>query len=235
MNEGENNMKILSIDTSCKTAMAVVTENDKILAGIQLHDEKTHSVKLLPAIEYIMSAADVLPNQLDVIAVTNGPGSYTGLRIGVTTAKTYGYTLNIPVVGINSLEAIACSVDVEDDKIICPMIDARNERVYASVYKNGNEIIETKPLECAEFCNMLKEKYDNETLLFVGDGAEANSDMILELLDNSIIVSKEMICGSFVGLAKAANNCIAKAMKNNLHSEYGADKLKVEYFKEYNA
>lgn len=226
-------MKILALDTSCKTAMAVITENGKIIAGIQLHDEKTHSVKLLPAIEYILSAADILPENLDCIAVTNGPGSYTGLRIGVTTAKTYSYTLNIPLVGINTLEALANSVDVENDNIICPLIDARNARVYAGAYQNGHEILETKPMECIEFCNILKEKYPSENLLFVGDGADVNSDMILDTLENAVIVSNEMICGSIVGLAKAANDNYLKIAKNDKLSECTADNLKVEYFKEY--
>lgn len=225
-------MKILALDTSCKTAMAVITDNGKIIAGIQLHDEKTHSVKLLPAIEYILSAADLKENELDAIAVTNGPGSYTGLRIGVTTAKTYAYTLNIPVIGINSLEALAASVDVGNDNIICPLIDARNTRVYAAAYQNGHEILKTTPIECYEFCKILKEKYPNNTLLFVGDGAKANEALILDMLDNSVIVSEEMICGSAIGLAKVADDKYKKMDGIDILNSKAIE-LKVEYYKEY--
>lgn len=225
-------MKILALDTSCKTAMAVITDNGKIIAGIQLHDEKTHSVKLLPAIEYILSAADLKENELDAIAVTNGPGSYTGLRIGVTTAKTYAYTLNIPVIGINSLEALAASVDVGNDNIICPLIDARNTRVYAAAYQNGHEILKTTPIECYEFCKILKEKYPNNTLLLVGDGAKANEALILDMLDNSVIVSEEMICGSAIGLAKVADDKYKKMDGIDILNSKAIE-LKVEYYKEY--
>ena len=225
-------MKILALDTSCKTAMAVITDNGKIIASIQLHDEKTHSVKLLPAIEYILSAADLKENELDAIAVTNGPGSYTGLRIGVTTAKTYAYTLNIPVIGINSLEALAASVDVGNDNIICPLIDARNTRVYAAAYQNGHEILKTTPIECYEFCKILKEKYPNNTLLLVGDGAKANEALILDMLDNSVIVSEEMICGSAIGLAKVADDKYKKMDGIDILNSKAIE-LKVEYYKEY--
>ena len=225
-------MKILALDTSCKTAMAVITDNGKIIAGIQLHDEKTHSVKLLPAIEYILSAADLKENELDAIAVTNGPGSYTGLRIGVTTAKTYAYTLNRPVIGINSLEALAASVDVGNDNIICPLIDARNTRVYAAAYQNGHEILKTTPIECYEFCKILKEKYPNNTLLLVGDGAKANEALILDMLDNSVIVSEEMICGSAIGLAKVADDKYKKMDGIDILNSKAIE-LKVEYYKEY--
>lgn len=225
-------MKILALDTSCKTAMAVITDNGKIIAGIQLNDEKTHSVKLLPAIEYILSAADLKENDLDAIAVTNGPGSYTGLRIGVTTAKTYAYTLNIPVIGINSLEALAASVDVGNDNIICPLIDARNTRVYAAAYQNGHEILKTTPIECYEFCKILKEKYPNNTLLLVGDGAKANEALILDMLDNSVIVSEEMICGSAIGLAKVADDKYKKMDEIDILNSKAIE-LKVEYYKEY--
>ena len=225
-------MKILALDTSCKTAMAVITDNGKIIAGIQLHDEKTHSVKLLPAIEYILSAAGLKENELDAIAVTNGPGSYTGLRIGVTTAKTYAYTLNIPVIGINSLEALAASVNVGNDNIICPLIDARNTRVYAAAYQNGHEILKTTPIECYEFCKILKEKYPNNTLLLVGDGAKANEALILDMLDNSVIVSEEMICGSAIGLAKVADDKYKKMDGIDILNSKAIE-LKVEYYKEY--
>ena len=149
-------MKILALDTSCKTAMAVITDNGKIIAGIQLHDEKTHSVKLLPAIEYILSAADILPQDLDCIAVTNGPGSYTGLRIGVTTAKTYAYTLNIPVIGINSLEALAASVDVGNDNIICPLIDENGKHTPKWGFEYGEFPLENQAAENVE--NLSEEK-----------------------------------------------------------------------------
>ena len=108
-------MKILAIDTSCKTAMVSLSENGTVIAAVQLHDNKTHSVKMLPAVEYVLSSADTKFEDLGALAVTTGPGSYTGLRIGVTTAKTLSYTLKIPLIGINTLEALAASCDFGGD------------------------------------------------------------------------------------------------------------------------
>lgn len=168
-------MKLLVLDTSCKTAMAAVCEEGNVLASIQIQDQKTHSVKLLPAVEYILAAAGVSSSELGLVAVTNGPGSYTGLRIGVTTAKAFAYSLGIPLIGLNTLEALAAACAVGEEQLVCPMIDARNARVYAALYRGRAERLPCCALSCETLCETLRGmEYAGERILFTGDGTAAN-------------------------------------------------------------
>lgn len=232
-------MKILSIDTACKTAMAALSEGDKVISAIQLHDSKTHSVKMLPAVEYILKAADVAPSELGAVAVTNGPGSYTGLRIGVTTAKTLSYALNIPVLGINTLDAIAATCNFTDNKseiIICPMIDARNERVYSAAYKAGEIIAETVASECAQVCSDLLKLIQgtSQRILFTGDGSVVNKKIIEDALgEKCLFAPTEFSFGSPQGLARVACKKYSEAVACDRLSDFTAEGLKVNYYKNY--
>lgn len=227
-------MKILVIDTSCKTSMAALVENGNLIASISLNDSKTHSVKMLPSIEYILNASGVEPKEINAIAVTNGPGSYTGLRIGVTTAKTFAYTLKIPVIGINTLDALAAScMPQSDGTIVCPMIDARNARVYAAVYKKGEILQETQALDCIELCDKLK-LIETERILFTGDGSVANKQLIKEQLrERAFFVSAEMSLGSPASLAYVAAKQIEEIVNDGTINNYTAESLKVNYYKNY--
>lgn len=229
-------MNILVIDTSCKTAMVALIQNGIVVSAMQIHDNKTHSIKMLPAIEYILDTAGIEPNELNAIAVTNGPGSYTGLRIGVTTAKTFAYTLNVPLLGINTLEALAASCDFETDdsnSVVCPMIDARNSRVYVAIYKNGKIIQDTKAMECGELCDLINDLQFNK-VVFVGDGAIAYKQFILDNAScTCVFVPTEMSCGNPTALAHVAYEKFYEAMKNGSLNECTADGLKVNYYKNY--
>lgn len=227
-------MKILVIDTSCKTSMAALAENGNVISSIALNDNKTHSVKMLPSIEYILEASGVEPKDLDAIAVTNGPGSYTGLRIGVTTAKTFAYTLQIPLIGINTLDALAASCEAQfDDTLICPLIDARNARVYAAIYKNGNILQDTQAMDCTELCDNLK-TMESGRILFTGDGAVSNKQLIIDRLgERAVFVHAEMSLGSPAALAYVAAKKLEEIIKNGTIGDYTAESLKVNYYKNY--
>ncbi len=227
-------MKILSIDTSCKTAMAAVAEGDSLLASILIRDHKTHSVKLLPAIESILAAADTVPADLGLIAVTNGPGSYTGLRIGVTTAKTFAYSLGIPLIGIPSLEALAASCLADADALICPMIDARNARVYAALYQGGQERIPACVLDCESLCDRLKTEYGGRKILFTGDGILTNGALLAERLGGMYRpLPAELSNGTPAAVSYLARLKYAAAERAGTLQNYTAERLKVEYYKNY--
>jgi len=229
-------MKILSIDTSCKTAMAAVSEDDTILASVQILDQKTHSVKMLPAVASILSSAGVVPAELGLIAVTNGPGSYTGLRIGVTTAKTFAYALGIPLIGIDSLEALAAACDVCGTLPVCPLIDARNERVYASLYENGKALMKTSALSCKELCEKLKEEYGGREILFTGDGSVVNAELLADLLGQMYKpVPVAFSMGNPAAISLLARKKYAAASAGGLLGECTAERLRVEYYKNYTA
>ena len=232
-------MKILAIDTSCKTAMVSLSENGTVIAAVQLHDNKTHSVKMLPAVEYVLSSADTKFEDLGALAVTTGPGSYTGLRIGVTTAKTLSYTLKIPLIGINTLEMLAASCDFGGENansIVCPLIDARNARVYGGIYKNGKVLQETCVTECAEFCKKIEQLLNDgaEQVIFIGDGALANKELILDkFADKCVFVPTEFSCGNPQALSYVAAEKYFEAAESNTLAEFDAQNLKVNYYKNY--
>ena len=157
-------MKLLAFDTSSQALSVALTEDDTLLGKIDLNIKKNHSITLMPAIDFLMTNAGLQPEDLDRIAVAQGPGSYTGLRIAVTTAKTLASTLNIDLVGVSSLAAIAANVDVAGK--VVPLIDARRQNVYAGIYENGLSVSQEQHIELDTLMETLKKE---ETLTFTGE------------------------------------------------------------------
>ena len=157
-------MKLLAFDTSSQALSVSLTEDDNLLGKIDLNIKKNHSITLMPAIDFLMTNAGLQPEDLDRIAVAQGPGSYTGLRIAVTTAKTLASTLNIDLVGVSSLAAIAANVDVASK--VVPLIDARRQNVYAGIYENGLSVSQEQHIELDTLMETLKTE---ETLTFTGE------------------------------------------------------------------
>lgn len=139
------NMKILAMDTSNATLAVAVHEDHQLLGQIQTTVNKNHSISLMPAIDQLMQMVNVKPTDLDRIVVAQGPGSYTGLRIGVTTAKTLADTLNIDLVGVSSLKVLAANC-VNISEIIVPIFDARRKNVYAQAFIwQDDQLVEVMP------------------------------------------------------------------------------------------
>ncbi len=128
----------LGIDTANAPLSVALVEDGRILCEQTSSFAKTHSIQAMPAIERLLSEANLRPTDLDAIAVSEGPGSYTGVRIGVTLAKTLAWTLKIPLVGVSSLEVIAANA-VPFEGVICPLFDARRGNVYCGLYKSKAE------------------------------------------------------------------------------------------------
>jgi tRNA threonylcarbamoyladenosine biosynthesis protein TsaB len=126
-------MTVLAIDSSTQALVLAVTEDQHIIAERTIKLEKNHSIKLMPAISSILEDLQLKPNQLEAIAVTVGPGSYTGIRIGVTTAKMLAYSLNIPLFQLSSLH-ILCYQVISSDYRIFPFIDAKRGNIYLGEY-----------------------------------------------------------------------------------------------------
>ncbi|MBS7577800.1 MULTISPECIES: tRNA (adenosine(37)-N6)-threonylcarbamoyltransferase complex dimerization subunit type 1 TsaB [unclassified Enterococcus] len=133
-------MKILAMDTSSKALSVAITDDETLLAEETLNIKKNHSIELMPTISRLMDQVSLKPADLNRIAVASGPGSYTGLRIAVTTAKTLAYTLGIDLVGVSSLAAIARNAK-NYQGLIVPILDARRRNVYAGGYQwQSNEL-----------------------------------------------------------------------------------------------
>ncbi|HJE46137.1 tRNA (adenosine(37)-N6)-threonylcarbamoyltransferase complex dimerization subunit type 1 TsaB [Levilactobacillus namurensis] len=127
-------MKILAIDTSNRPLSVAVLEDATVLAAITVTVHQKHAEYLLPEIERLLAMADLKPTDLDRVVVAAGPGSYTGIRIAVTTAKTLAATLNLDLVAVSSLATLAANIPVEG-ALVAPMFDARNQNVFAGLYR----------------------------------------------------------------------------------------------------
>ena len=133
-------MKILGIDTSTKFLNVALLDGDTIKASFCDKGELRHSSLIIPAIDMVLKKSKLSLKNLDAISLSIGPGSFTGLRIGVTTCKAINLALGIPIVSVATLDAIAYNFTDEKDRLLCPVIDAKKQMVYASFYKLSREV-----------------------------------------------------------------------------------------------
>lgn len=177
-------MKILSIDTSSKLCGIAILENENIIKEISQNNGLTHSETLMPIIKETLEYLKLTINDIDLIICDKGPGSFTGIRIGVATAKAFSDSLNIQTIGISSLEALA--YNVKENGVICSLIDAKNDNVYVSVFENinGNYILR-RNCTCEKISDLLDElKLVEYSITFVGDGAVNYKSIITSALPN---------------------------------------------------
>ena len=159
-------MKLLAFDTSNQALSLAILEDEHLLAQTTLNIKKNHSITLMPAIDFLMNSLDMKPTDLDRIAVAQGPGSYTGLRIAVATAKTLAHTLKIELVGVPSLLAL---VPEQVEGLVIPIMDARRNNVYAGFYQSGQAVRPEAHLPLAEVLEMAVAA--NQSVTFVGETA----------------------------------------------------------------
>ncbi|MGX6961768.1 tRNA (adenosine(37)-N6)-threonylcarbamoyltransferase complex dimerization subunit type 1 TsaB [Vagococcus xieshaowenii] len=173
-------MKILAIDTSNQTLSLAVLEDERVLASYSSSVNKNHSVTLMPMIETMFAQIKMSPKDIERIVVAQGPGSYTGLRIGVTTAKTLAWTLGAELVGVSSLANLAASVG-QVSGVIISLFDARRGNVYAGGYRweQGmlTEVIPDQHIELGTLLNQLKEI--NEPITIVGELTDQLKETVL--------------------------------------------------------
>lgn len=138
---------ILSIETATSVCSVAVHQDGVLLGIFEMYQENVHGQKLMPIIDNLLMQVGVQPKELDAVAVSSGPGSYTGLRIGVSTAKGLAFGLNIPLIAVDTLDALARNAKpyVEDVDFVVPMIDARRMEIYCKVLNGAME--EIVPLE----------------------------------------------------------------------------------------
>lgn len=176
-------MKILAIDTSTSVLGVSLLDDKKIYGEVIINLKTNHSIRLMPTIDHLFTEVNWSPQQIDLIAVAKGPGSYTGVRIGVTTAKAFAWALNIPVVGISSLEAMAFAHQNFTGPIV-PVIDARRGQAYTAVY--GNQNAEWGNIESDTIILMsdwlAKINQLSEKILFIGDDVTIHQDLIIDKL-----------------------------------------------------
>lgn len=171
-------MKILYLETSSKNCSVAISDNDKLLCVCEeVSDNYKQSESLHTFVEWALEGAGISMKEIQAVSLGKGPGSYTGLRIGASSAKGFCYGLKIPLVAVNSLDTmIEPFLDQNYDYII-PLIDARRMEVYMAVYdgKNGKELSQT---EAKILDETSLEEFKDKKVLFVGDGAKKAQEII---------------------------------------------------------
>jgi tRNA threonylcarbamoyladenosine biosynthesis protein TsaB len=164
-------MKILSVDSSAIVASVALSDDGRLLAEYTLNNKNTHSETLLPMIESLLSFFSMSADDVDLFAVSTGPGSFTGVRIGTATVKGLAFAKGRPCVGVSTLEAIAYNLRFHKG-IVCPVMNARRSQVYTAIFRSDGEKLERLTddlaISISELDTMLAEY--NEEIVLAGDG-----------------------------------------------------------------
>jgi len=178
-------MKILAIDTTSKICSTAILEDEKVIDENTINNGLTHSENLMPLIVELLERNNINLSEINLISVCVGPGSFTGIRIGIATIKPMAEVYNIPIASVTSLECLA--VLNKADTIIS-LIDARNDQVYAGIF---DENVKLKEEYMADDINIVLEKVSKyENAIFVGDGSLLHKDLILEKINSAKFVKK---------------------------------------------
>ena len=176
-------MKILAIESSSLVASIAVLTDDITTAEYTINHKITHSQTLLPMIDDISQRIELDMKEIDAIAISGGPGSFTGLRIGSATAKGLGLALDIPLIHVSTLKAMAYNI-FDSESLICPIMDARRAQTYTGVYHHNQGELDVLMDDCAIAIEELIEFLNGQgsKVIFIGDGIPVFRDIIAEKL-----------------------------------------------------
>ncbi|MCR2823579.1 tRNA (adenosine(37)-N6)-threonylcarbamoyltransferase complex dimerization subunit type 1 TsaB [Lederbergia panacisoli] len=184
-------MKILAIDTSNDCLGIALLSEKKIIGEYITNMKKNHSVRVMPAIERLLLDCETDTSELSKIVVAQGPGSYTGVRIGVTIAKTMAWSLGIPLVGVSSLAILAQSARYFSG-LICPLFDARRGLIYTGLYKYENgvlvKVLEDRNILASDWAETLNTH--KESILFIGNDVPLHKETFQDILQEKAVFSQ---------------------------------------------
>ena len=199
-------MTLLALETATDTCGAALLQDEQVVAEAHLHRPRVHAERLTPLVEDVLAHADVTAAALDAVAVSMGPGSYTGLRIGVSTAKGWALATDADLVGLPTLEAYAARVRpmAAPGDVLCPLIDARRDEVYAAAYRVTADDLaiqaETKALTVdalSEWIGAVEGR-----LWLMGDGAAKSRDALASVGTAQTVLSPDVVAPSAAWVAR---------------------------------
>ena len=198
-------MKILAFETSAKAASVALMERGKLLGEAYQNTGLTHSQTLMVMAEDLLKACNLTPKDVEAVAVAAGPGSFTGVRIGVAAAKGFAWGKQLPCYGVSTLEAMAHSLGIWQG-YICPVMDARRNQVYnALFYVNHGEITRVAPDRAIALADLGEEiKNLTEPVFLVGDGSNLCYNTLLKDVPNLVLPSEHRMHQRAVGVALLA-------------------------------
>jgi len=199
-------MNIIGIDTSSEVATVALMNESKLIAEYTLNHKKSHSTNLMPMLDEMLKACEMKTSDIDLIAVCNGPGSFTGIRIGVATAKALSHVLNVPIVAVNSLEVLAFN-SVSSYSYVMPIMDAQRGQVYSALYRCDGQVVELEGMGVKTMEEVLSQiECLGERVMVLGEASELYRDE-LSKLSNAVIPP----CSQ--RLARASSVCELAAKK----------------------
>ena len=198
-------MTILAIDSSAKAASVCIANEEKIIGEFFINTSLTHSQTLMPMTEQLLKNTELTIDDVDAIAVNAGPGSFTGVRIGVAAAKGLAFPKNLPCVSVSTLESMAYNL-LGTDCVVCAVMDARCSQVYNAMFRIKGETVERltddRALSLSDL--LLEFKHTDERILIVGDGAEITYDFLKNEASNAVLAPKNRRTQTASSVALAA-------------------------------
>ncbi len=221
-------MRILAIDTTATIAAGAICDGDKLITEFTVRTTLTHSETMLPMIKSMLETAKMDVSDIDIFACSAGPGSFTGVRIGVSTIKGLAFASNKPCIGVSTLEALSHNLDfVAPDAIVCPVMDARRGQLYNALFKNGQRLSEDRCIMADELEKELSAL--DAPVYFVGDGYDVARKLIK--LDCIKDTPERLRYQSGYGVALSA-----KSMhESNIGADFSDEKLSPIYLRPVNA
>ena len=199
-------MKLLAVDTSGPVCGVAVLDGELVLSEYTARNKNTHSASLMPMVERSLESAGLKLEEMEALAVVTGPGSFTGVRIGVATVKAMAHGSGKPCIPVNALEAMAWTAAPACWKgMVCPLQDARAGQVYAAAFRNGERLMPDTPMMLEDYLEKIRELGPGPRL-FTGDGAAVHRKAIQEILEDEAVFS----AGPFSYLRPSAAGLLAQ-------------------------
>lgn len=230
-------MTMIAIDSSAKTISIAICQENRVLASLNLGVGVTHSKTLFPSIDSLLKFCSLTIKDINAFAVSVGPGSFTGLRIGIASVKGMAYSQNIPCIGVSTLMALAYN-QIDSNAVIAAVMDARRQQVYNAMFeaKDGslNRLTPDRALGVFELKTEIEQNYKNKRIILVGDGAEMcynqlkdNKNICLSSLQNRFQNASSVAalgfylyhCGKFTDAFKIAPNYIRLSQAERIRNE----------------
>ncbi|MGN1270570.1 MAG: tRNA (adenosine(37)-N6)-threonylcarbamoyltransferase complex dimerization subunit type 1 TsaB [Clostridia bacterium] len=167
-------MLILGISTSSNIASVAISKDAECIKELNINNNKTHSETLVPLINELLKKTNIKLQDINLLACDNGPGSFTGIRIGISTVKAIAESLNIPVIAVSSLEGLAYNIN--QTECICSLVDARNNQVYCGIFDSNHNLLQDYMAD--DINNVLQSINQKQDITFVGDGAITHKDLL---------------------------------------------------------
>lgn len=220
-------MKILGIETSTFAGSIAIVENKILLGEYTLNTGPRHNEKLIPSIDNLLSDTGIKKEELDAIAVSVGPGSFTSLRVGISTAKALSYALDTDIIGVSSLEIIASNLYCCEYQI-CPVIDAKKKQLFYGFYRHDGRLtntVEDGVINPEELCKII-----NEKTVFLGNGVELYGEMIKGILNDNAVFAP-----SVFNVGRASNCAVIAGEKKRENESEDCFSLKPKYLRKSEA